>query len=73
MSSHFTSVIAHIVHLYVLLLLGLNAPSQLQVTINVADDIMQRTNKFLCINIVRKLGHLYIEWGPKIYFTEYIV
>lgn len=64
MSRHFIPVISDTIRVHVMLLLGLDALSQLQATINFANDTMKRTNNSWLINLVRKLDQPYIERGP---------
>lgn len=68
--THFANVNAAVVEIDVPFLLGLDALTKFKVILNFGDDTAQSKCDGWKLKMVRKLGHVYIEWPPSILYTE---
>lgn len=61
---------ACVVSIDVSLLLGLNVLQKMKLIVEFRNDKLINKYRNWHAKLVRKIGHLYVEWPPSIYYTE---
>lgn len=61
---------AFIVPIDVPLLLGLDVLKRLDIIIKFSNGTLQSENDDWVLNLKHKMGHLYVEWPPTVFYTE---
>lgn len=70
LSNNFNVIAAHVVDLDVTILLGLDVLTQLKAAVGFVNCLMASKKGSWFVNLARKVGHLFVVWDGKIYFTE---